>query len=312
MRGKGTGHSVQDSFALLLLLSSLQAPVSAENKDLGLVESENIEFPMAKQEMSGLRHRFFDPGTGALRYEIQAEKAESEMQGATTLFKMEKPSVEYFDRELMSLSSERGVIDLTKGKERIRFQEKVVGFLNKARTARFDTTELEMDFAGGGKSDRPIRFLRPGVVLEGCRSVFFRIELPRTEGGKETVSRITKVVVFGPGYALFDSSPGQSGDSPESQSMGGYFLVTFRGTASYSQLQPVLFFTSNPDDEADRVTLYGDGYVLKCLELRVHASEDMKTWDRVLASGEVAYQVRPECRVEEKLREARAQSPFRQ
>ena len=306
------GHSVQDSFALLLLLSSLQALASAENKDVGLLESENIDFPMAKQEMSGLRHRFFDPETGTLRYEIRAEKAESEMQGSTTLFNVEKPSVEYFDRERMSLSSERGVIDLTKAKERIRFQERVVGFLNKARTARFDTTELEMDFAGGGKSDRPIRFLRPGVVLEGRRSVFFRIELPRTEGGKETVGRITKVMVFGPGYAQFDRAPGQSGDAPESRSPGGYFLVTFRGTASYSQLQAVLYFTSNPDDRADRVTLYGDGYVLDCLELRVHASEDMKTWNRVLASGEVAYKVRPECRVEEKLKEARAQSPFRQ
>lgn len=258
--------------------------------------------------MWDLKHRYHDPKTGVLRYEIRAAYGTTRVKESRTFFDVTKPEVEYFDRERVTLLSSKGVIDLKKGEEKIVLSGQVTGYLDTAKTAKFVTDELEIDFEGNGQSDHPVRFTQKGMVLHGQRSIFFRTELPAMGEGERGV-RVAKVVVYGPGYATFRSKDVVPGTEASSASEGGQFVVEFKGSASYSQLQPVLFFSSDVSDKSDRITLYGDGFVLKCLELQIHAREDLKAWDKVYAKREVHYEVCPEVKVADRLSQLQAEGP---
>jgi hypothetical protein len=260
----------------------------------GIFPNDEMSLPFVKQTMIGLSHRFFDPETGAPRYQIKAAKAVTRLKGRTVVFDVDGPSVLYYDKEQMAITSEKGEVHLEKGKERIHLLGGVAGYFDTARTSKFETESLEMNFNGDGLSKDPIRFTQTGVTLVGERSVFFRIDVP----AQTLKEKIAKVVVFGPGYARFNKKK-----SSTSETRTDSFLVEFNGSASYSQLRPVIFFNSKTDDKEDRVTLYGEGYVLKSRELQVHALGQLKSWERLLAKGDVKYTVKPGLRVKDRFAE---------
>jgi len=291
---------------LLIALCWLTREAHCENP--GVLEEANVNLPAAQQQMWDLRHRYHDPKTGALCYEIRADYGTTRVEDSQTFFDVTKPEIEYYDRERVTLMSSEGVIDLKKGKEKMVFTGEVIGYLDTAKTAKFVTDELEIDFEGNGQSDRPIRFTQKGMVLLGQRSLFFRTELPAT-GEKQRGTKAAKVVVYGPGYATFQSKDTAPGAETSPTRGGDLFVVEYRGSASYSQLQPVLFFSSDVSDKSDRVTLCGDGFVLKCLELQVHAREDLKAWDKVYPRGDVRYKVCPGVKATDKLSQLQGKGP---
>ncbi|MDP7129572.1 MAG: hypothetical protein QF437_03740 [Planctomycetota bacterium] len=260
----------------------------------GMFPDDERPLPFVKQTMKGLSHRYFDPVTGVPRYQVKADKAVTRLKGNSVVFDVERPSLRYFDKEELAITSKNGEVHLAKGKERIHLMGGVVGYFDAARTAKFETKSLEMSFNGDGQSKDPIRFTQTGVTLVGERSVFFRIEVP----GKTSKEKIAKVVVFGPGYARFNKKKSATSDARTDS-----FLVEFEGSASYSQLRPVIFFNSRSDDKDDRVTLYGEGYVLRSRELQVHALGRLKSWERLNAKGNVHYSVKPGLRVKDRFAE---------
>lgn len=299
-----THHPLRSNHILpivgLAICSWGQGPLQAQSEVV--FPEDEMALPFVKQTMIGLSHRFFDPETGEPQYQIKAAKAVTRTQGKSVVFDVDGPSVLYFDKEQMAITSEKGEVHLEKGNERIHLLGGVTGYFDTARTSKFETESLEMSFSGDGQSKDPIRFTQTGVTLVGKRSVFFRIDVP-DQTHKE---KIAKVVVFGPGYARFSKQ-----ESSTKETRTDSFLVEFQGSASYSQLKPVIFFNSSMDDKEDRVTLYGEGYVLKCRELQVHALGHLNSWERLIARGDVKYTVKPGLRVNDRFAELKEPDSIR-
>jgi hypothetical protein len=287
---------------LLTLIALACVSIHARGENPGSLKQVEFDLPVARQEMWGLKHRYYDPETGALRYEVTAAYGTTRVEESAAFFDVTKPELVYHDREKMTFTSAKGVIHLKKGEEKVVLNEGVIGYLDTAKTAKFVTDALEVDFEGNGQSDRPIRFTRDAMLLFGRRSVFFRVPLPAAEDTKRK-GKVAKVVVYGPGYACFRKEEASAGGPNSTTHEGAQFVVEFNGTASYSQLQPVLYFTADVDSESDRVVLYGDGYVLKCMELQMRATPDVKSWDTAMAKRDVRYEVRPGAKAADRLKE---------
>jgi len=286
-----------------LILSALAwASLPARAEDPGLLKRGEFGLPAARQEMWGIKHRYYDPDGGALRYEVSAAYGTTRVEQSDAFFDVTKPEIVYHDREKMTFTSAKGVIHLKKGEEKVVLDGGVIGYLDAAKTAKFTTDALEIDFEGNGESARPIWFTRDTMLLFGRRSVFFRVPSPMADDTKRK-GKIARVVVYGPGYAHFRREASKAGGHTFTTQEGAQFVVEFNGTASYSQLQPVLYFTADVDSETDRVVLYGDGFVLRCLELQMSATPDMKSWDTALAKRDVRYEVSPAAKPWDRLKE---------
>ena len=112
-------------------------PLQAQTE--AVFPNDERALPFVKQTMIGLSHRFFDPVTGAPRYQIKADKAVTRLKGKTVVFDVDGPSVLYFDKEQMAISSKKGEVHLEKAKERIHLLGGVIGYFDTARTSKFET-----------------------------------------------------------------------------------------------------------------------------------------------------------------------------
>ena len=276
------------------LIACLPNAVAEKGKTKNFLKEDFLGFPFAKQEMWGLRHQYHDPKTGELRYEIRAKSALSRVENAVTFFDATEPRITYYDNEIMSLESKTGVVDIKN--EKLWFKGNVIGYLTTAKDAEFATQEVEMSFEGSGISKWTIRFTMSGVVIDG-KSSRFRRELLSEK--KPAGRKIFRIEILGPGTARFEKvSPGTK-PAGAPKSVGSRFVVKFQGSANYSQKSPTLIFQSDQHSETDRVELYGNGYILRCRELRVHASPDMKSWERIESLGNVSYEAKPDLNPDE-------------
>lgn len=274
---------------LNLLIIAMLCPLARgdEEDGFGLFPKEGLETPMARQEMWDLNHQYRDPQSGVLRYEIRATYATSRVEKEGTFFDVEKPEMEYYGKETMWLGSSKGIIDIRR--EKILLQGEVIGYMDSLKKSQFTTREVEMDFHGRGKSDHPIRLSQPGALIEGTHSEILR-DAAAPDSAKDETDRGFQVKVYGPGRARLERASPSAWPEGAPRSVGSRFVVLFRGSAFYSQSNPSVLFSSLPDDPSDRVTLYGDGYILKSRDLKVYPAADGKTWERVDAQGDITYE----------------------